>query len=236
MVSGGMTCIKYLLFCFNLVFAVSGIAVLTAGAVIHALYFHYSEFVYESYESIPVILIIVGIIVFVIAFFGCCGAVRENHCMIVTFSVFLVVIFCLELTTGIIGYVKRSEIEGMLENKMNSTMYKYYNTSQVQNSWDILQHEVKCCGMNGPEDWTLVNHFNNSLPHTCCPNSSKDDSCTINSLDKYTKSCLEGLKEKLQNYAAVLGGIGIGVACVQLFGIIFACCLARSIRKEYETV
>lgn len=38
------------------------------------------------YTSAPVILIIVGLIVFVVAFFGCCGAVKENHCMIITVS------------------------------------------------------------------------------------------------------------------------------------------------------
>lgn len=42
------------------------------------------------YTSAPVILIIVGLIVFVVAFFGCCGAVKENHCMIVTVSFFLI--------------------------------------------------------------------------------------------------------------------------------------------------
>jgi CD63 antigen len=34
----------------------------------------------------PVLLIVVGVTVFVVAFFGCCGAVKENHCMIMTVS------------------------------------------------------------------------------------------------------------------------------------------------------
>jgi CD63 antigen len=34
----------------------------------------------------PVLLVVVGITVFVVAFFGCCGAVKENHCMIMTVS------------------------------------------------------------------------------------------------------------------------------------------------------
>lgn len=35
----------------------------------------------------PVIaIIIIGSVIFVIAFFGCCGAIRESHCMTVTVS------------------------------------------------------------------------------------------------------------------------------------------------------
>lgn len=98
-----MTCVKYLLFCFNLLFAVrfratetllfninhfifqvSGIAILTVGAIVHIVYAHYSNFVYQSYQSAPIILIAVGVVIFVVAFFGCCGAVKESHCMIIT--------------------------------------------------------------------------------------------------------------------------------------------------------
>lgn len=105
MVSAGMTCVKYLLFCFNLLFAVStccfcnhntcckqmlfqlsGIAILTVGVIAHIVYSHYSSFVYPSYQSAPLVLIIVGVIIFVVAFFGFCGAVKENLCMVVTVS------------------------------------------------------------------------------------------------------------------------------------------------------
>lgn len=234
MVSSAMTCVKYLLFCFNLLFAISGIAILTVGSIIYALYHSYSEFVDPSFGSAPLVLIIVGVIVFIVAFFGCCGAVRENHCMIITFSVFLLIIFSLELAAGIAGYVRRSEVENMLENRLNATMYDYYTKPEIQRSWDIMQHELNCCGMHGPEDWKNVNH-NDSLPHTCCPNISNDGTCTMRS-EKFDKPCLNVLKDALVTYGSLIGGVGIGIALVQLIGVVFACCLARSIRKEYETV
>ncbi|RZC35331.1 uncharacterized protein BDFB_000932 [Asbolus verrucosus] len=235
MVSGGMTCVKYLLFCFNLLFAVSGIAILTIGAIIYVAYGHYSNFVYDSFQSAPLVLIIVGIIIFVVAFFGCCGAVKENHCMVITFSILLLVIFTMEIGTGIAGYIRRNEVEGMLENKLNSTMFDYYTNEDIKNTWDIVQHEVECCGMTGPQDWYKVTH-NDSLPHTCCPNTPDDGSCTMKSRNKYTDSCFGELKELFTKYASVIGGVGIGIAVSQLIGVIFACCLARSIREEYETV
>ena len=105
--------------------------------------------------------------------------------------------------------------------------------------------------MNGPQDWNLVNH-NNTLPHTCCPDTPDDGTCTLNSPNIYTASCFSKLKDGFTKYGSIIGGVGIGIAvcqvtsverpfCVlsslfQLMGVVFACCLARSIRQEYETV
>jgi CD63 antigen len=45
---------------------------------------------------------------------------------------------------------------------------------------------------------------------------------------------------KLNNFlgtkSMILAGIGIGIAIVQLLGVMFACCLYRSFRANYETV
>lgn len=103
MVSGEMTCIKYLLFCFNFIFVVSlsavgrrlvlsiiervllqmsGIAIIVVGALIQASASTYTNVLDTT--SPPLILIVVGVIVVVVAFFGCCGAKMENHCMVIT--------------------------------------------------------------------------------------------------------------------------------------------------------
>ncbi|CAH1985552.1 unnamed protein product [Acanthoscelides obtectus] len=143
MVSGGMSCIKYLLFCFNLLFAISGIAILTVGAILHISYSDYTNFVDRSYQYSPIILIAVGVIIFIVAFLGCCGAVKENICMIVTFIVLLVAILILEIIVGLVGYIKKNEVEVMLEKNLNSTMHSYYNNPEIRKSWDITQHEER---------------------------------------------------------------------------------------------
>ncbi|XP_019773137.1 CD63 antigen [Dendroctonus ponderosae] len=235
MVSGGMTCVKYLLFCFNLLFAISGLAILVVGVIAHLhVYSQYSNFVYPSYQAAPIILITVGVIIFLISFFGCCGAVKENHCMIITFSVLLAIILVAETAAGVVGYINRNEVEVMLENKLNSTMYKYYTNSDIRRTWDIAQHELNCCGMHGPDDWHKVNN-NDSLPHTCCPNAQNDGSCNKNT-EHSLNSCFNALKTLLMKYASLIGAVGLGIAGFQVLGIIFACSLARHIRKEYETV
>ncbi|KAK7864772.1 hypothetical protein R5R35_012268 [Gryllus longicercus] len=231
MVSGGMTCVKYLLFVFNLLFVVSGIAVIVVGVMAMYPYKEYSTFMDAKFAAGPLILIVVGAVIFVVAFFGCCGAVRENHCMVVTFSVLLLTIFCVELAAGICGYVYRDDVKTGIEKQFKDSMDKYNSSKEIQDSWNVLQHDLKCCGADGPEDWAK---HNMNIPSTCCGSAAEGEKCEI--ANAYEQGCAPALKEQIEHFALIIGGVAIGIAFVQLVGVIFACCLARSIRKEYETV
>lgn len=72
---------------YHLLFQITGLIILIVGARAQHSLSPYVDLTGENfYISGPIVLIIVGVIVFVVAFFGCCGAVKENHCMIVTVS------------------------------------------------------------------------------------------------------------------------------------------------------
>ncbi|XP_015110265.1 CD63 antigen isoform X2 [Diachasma alloeum] len=236
MVSGGMTCVKYLLFLFNLIFAITGVVFITVGGVILSYYSGYRSFVDNWFFAAPVLMIVVGVIVFLISFFGCCGAVKENHCMIITFSVLLLLIFALELGAGISGYMMRNEVGKMLLNRMNNSMSTYHTDGDVHNAWDTLQVDFKCCGINGSADWWPVQFKQPKLPPSCCAEVSATAECDVNAVASNSDGCLKKFKDTIENKAYILGGVGIGVALIQLIGVIFACFLARSIRREYETV
>jgi len=237
MVSGGMACVKYLLFLFNLIFAITGVVFISVGAVILGRYNGYSTFVDNWVFAAPVLMIIVGVVVFLVSFFGCCGAVKENHCMIITFSVLLLLIFALELGAGISGYMMRGEIGNMLHNHLNETMPLYRKNIEIQRSWDVMQHDMECCGINGSTDWWSSGQFvDPNLPASCCKEIAANGQCEYNHASSSPKGCMNELKTKIEDNAVILGAVGIGIALIQLIGVIFACCLARSIRREYETV
>lgn len=237
---GGMSCVKYLLFAFNLLFAITGLVVLAVG--IKAL-IDSSPYVDLSderlYTSLPVLLIIVGIIVFVVAFFGCFGAVKENHCMVVTFSVFLLFIFVAELAIGIAGYMEHNNLEKTISKQLEKSITDYSTDASVKKMFDMVQTELYCCGINGPKDWT---NKSMTIPESCCDGQEINSAgvitmpCSITSEHIHSAGCLPKLVEYFNHIAVILGGVGIGIAVVQLLGVIFACFLARSIRSQYETV
>jgi hypothetical protein len=66
-----------------------GLAILIAGALTYvnidkANYFMDKVNDEVNFSAPPIALIVVGSIIFIIAFYGCCGAIQESHCMIVT--------------------------------------------------------------------------------------------------------------------------------------------------------
>lgn len=74
----------------TIVLQLTGLAILTVGAYIQINFNHYSQFVGESVWTAPIILIVVGAVVFVIAFLGCFGAVTESSRMVLTVSEHLI--------------------------------------------------------------------------------------------------------------------------------------------------
>lgn len=245
---GGMKCIKYLLFGFNLVFALSGLALIVTGGVVQGLYSQYLDFLGDQFLNTPVLLIVVGCIIFLVTFFGCCGAIKEHHCMTVTFSVLLSLIFIMELAAGIAAYMLRSELRTIIETNMERGMINYEAEGYlgVTKTWNAVQHELQCCGAQEYKDWkntTYAQTNGNAVPDSCC--YSDVVGCGAGLLDKaveeaskiiYTTGCLEKFQTLIAKNIAGVGGVGVGIAFIQFIGLIFSVCLAREIKKEYETV
>lgn len=89
----------------------TGLILIVTGAVIQGVYSQYLDFLGSSFFNAPVLLIVVGFVIFFITFFGCCGAIKENHCMTMTFSVLLAIVFLVELGCGIGAYSMKAEVE-----------------------------------------------------------------------------------------------------------------------------
>ena len=65
----------------------AGLGLIIAGAIVQTKFDTYFEFVGSSFSAAAILLIVVGSIIFIIGFFGCCGAYKENYCMTMTVSV-----------------------------------------------------------------------------------------------------------------------------------------------------
>ncbi|XP_003695433.1 LOW QUALITY PROTEIN: CD63 antigen [Apis florea] len=232
----GSRCVKYLMFIFNLFFVITGIILLSIGIVIHGIYHNYQHFLDNKFLSVPSLLIAIGAIIFFIAFFGCCGAVRENYCMIITFASLLVIVFILELSGGISGYVLRARTSSIIQNKMKDTMKIYTDNKEIAYVWDKLQQDFNCCGTKNASDWMNIL---SALPLSCCNiemGAIGSVNCTLGSPKLHSQGCYSEFLSFINSHALQLGGVAIGIAFVQAIGIWFSVFLARSIRNSYETV
>ena len=66
-----------------------------------------------------------GVVIFVVAFFGCCGAWHENTCMIYTYAAMLGLLLICEIGAGIAAFVLKGELKDVVAEKMVAGMKNY---------------------------------------------------------------------------------------------------------------
>lgn len=178
-------------------------------------YAHYSNFVSDHIWTAPIILMIVGAAVAIICFLGCCGALKESSCMILSFAILAVVIFLFEIGLGVAGYVKHTGLKQLMEGQFNSTMSNYKQRDDYRDAWTLLQTELDCCGTYGPEDWESI-FPNKTLPAACCSviNLSQSKECTVN--DATPQGCLQKLLKIMDSKTLILASVVLAVAGIQV--------------------
>lgn len=225
----GLGLIKYLLFIFNFIFALCGLAILIVGVLMHVNISNYKEAVEENISFPSVTFIVIGSIIFVIAFFGCCGAIRESHCMTITFASFLLTIFIIQIAVAIYAFVVFKDSNINVKNSYSELFNKYWTSSTSQEIIDIIQKNLECCGIDSKDDYNGILH-NKTIPWSCCSDVDMYSECPRDQAFKH--GCANALKDFLVYAGVVLGGVAIGIAVVELIGIIFALCLANSIKNS----
>jgi len=232
--TGSANFVKYLLFLLNFIFVITGIIILSIGATVQGIYHGYAHFLSDQFFSVPALLIAIGALIFFIAFFGCCGAIKENYCMVMTFAVLLGLIFILEFAAGISGYVLRNNTNELLTNTLTGTMQQYNKTNfdYITALWDEVQKDFSCCGAKKYDEWYPI--LNGLLPMSCCsfgPGAIGSMSCTNETLTLFTTGCAPAFGEFIRAHAVSLGAAGLSIALFQLIGIFITCFLARKIKN-----
>jgi CD63 antigen len=236
MVSGGMSCVKYLLFAFNLVFVIFGILLLYSGFKTIANIDHYHLLLDEAPHNVAIALVIVGFAIFAVAFLGCCGAIKENACMLTSFSSIILVILLIELIGAGLIFAFKSTLKSAAEKGIEAAIGKYNmtdNSTEINLILDDIQKNMKCCGAVNASDWQSHNKYPaDNYPPSCCATEITTKFC----IKPYDQGCIDKLEADVKGSIGLLGGIAIAVAVIQLIGIIFSCSLSRSIKREYEVV
>ena len=147
-------------FPYDSVLQVTGCLLVVAGMVIQAAYTQYLDFLGHQVLSTPGMLVLLGMVIAGVSFCGCCGAIRESHCMALTFSCLLAVIFILQLGTGVAAYNLRTQVVqvdiirwqlnlvfqvgDLIGENMKAGMRNFMRSGYkgVTETWNVLQHEV----------------------------------------------------------------------------------------------
>ncbi|GAB0096261.1 Tetraspanin [Sergentomyia squamirostris] len=221
----GMSIVKYVLFIFNLLCALCGIALLTIGIIV-LLRASELEKLFGDYNAIaaPILLIILGSVVFVIAFFGCCGAIRESHCLTMTYASFLLILIIGQIVIAAITFAFAGDIATAMT-KAFDRIFHEQNLDVNRELVDTVQSQLECCGLAGPNDWVNIPQ---NIPPSCCAAGITD----CHAGNAFRTGCTEALNDWVDISKHIIAWVALGVAAVELVALIFACCLGNHIRNE----
>ncbi|NXI02735.1 TSN8 protein, partial [Pachycephala philippinensis] len=185
------------------------------------------------------LLIAVGAIIMVLGFLGCCGAVKENRCMLMLFFIGLLLIVILQVTGGVLGAVYRSQVELALNLTLSVNVDALQSTTgaykDYQETVQEFERENQCCGLlNGYKDWG--ENFNKPSSKICqceVEKPSSSDLC-INYQGRYIykKPCGEVIMKIFKDHLVIIMGIAFGLAVIEILGLVFSMTLYCQIGRK----
>lgn len=224
-VGGGLSCVKYLMFAFNFLFWLAGTGVLAIGLWLR--FDKKTENLFQVTNSPTTflvgvyILIAAGALMMVVGFLGCCGALRESQCMLGLFFIFLLIIFAAEVAAGIWGLSNQDKIVKDVKDFYIQTYDNYVSTKQqaLKETLTLIQLGLQCCGKTE----TI-----NQLDDTCPKQQGLDILVTT--------SCPTAIVNLFNSKMHIIGGVGIGIGVVMIFGMIFSMLLCCAVRRTRDIV
>ncbi|XP_053539256.1 tetraspanin-33 isoform X2 [Ictalurus punctatus] len=189
--------------------------------------------VVDTLATDPALLLLtVGSLTFIITFFGCFGALRDG-------AILLKMV------------LKRTEL------LMKKAIVLYREDMDLENVIDFVQKKFLCCGVNYYSDWSQNAYFNCSVnnpsleacgvPFSCCVRQQNET--VFNSMCGYKSQGMEESLIKQRIYVngclnkivlwgkqnlLLVGGISIGLLCLEICMISLAAAQLIQIQKKGE--
>jgi len=228
-----------MVFLCNFIFFLTGAAILGIGIYVQVEFTEYYDFLSEKYLGSGIILMVVGGVILIVAFFGCCGACTENACMMYTFGSLVALILIVEIGCTVTIFLFKDQVWHEVNHQLIDGLNKYgkNETMGTTQSWNQLQSQFKCCGVMNYTDWGSVYSFNktSSVPDSCCTEGNVAASCgtgqLANPTNIYEIGCLSALGSFVKENLIIVGIAGATIVVLQLIGVIVACCLGRRMKE-----
>uniref|UniRef100_A0A8C3KKD2 Tetraspanin n=1 Tax=Calidris pygmaea TaxID=425635 RepID=A0A8C3KKD2_9CHAR len=238
--NGGMGCVRYLAFLWNLLFLLLGLLALAVGVWGLLAKGSLREDGLAPLGSDPMLLfVLVGLGATVTSLAGCLGALRSSPCLLHFFVGAVLAFAGLEVLGGLLLLVARGRLRDALRDALLLCLLRYQEEPDLRFLVDEVQRSLGCCGLGSYRDWEA-----NPVPASCCLDPGQNGTvanvqCAFGVLRLgdvaasavvHLGGCLAQLGAWLRGQA---GGIAAGAAVLVLLeaaGVLMALKVLRDIR------
>ncbi|XP_053620298.1 23 kDa integral membrane protein-like [Plodia interpunctella] len=271
--------VKHLLFIFNLIFTLVALAIIGVGS--YALhYVNHNDILANltaagdvtiAHDFSPSVLkfacisvIVLGCVVFLVSFCGCCGSISENKCLICSYAIIMLIL----AGGSILVVVIRSSYVDVADKLVKDYLHDIFYTPPYpieDETINGLQFAIKCCGDYGSQFYngTTLNVDEHVLEAiydklnitgiglvspSCCSTidlrSFLDDpqnylldefQCTID--DLYQEGCVPKVLDfvsVVEKYITIIFGVIAGVTVLSFILGFYMCCAIKPKHSKYD--
>ncbi|NXC21176.1 TSN1 protein, partial [Corythaeola cristata] len=236
---GCFTFIKVVMIIFNLAIFLGGGALLGVGIWVTVdnqsfvdIFGALSSSVLQV-VNVGYFLIVIGAILVVIGFLGCCGAQKDSKCLLITFFSVVLIIFIAEVAAAVVALVYTGLAETLLLTTVGPLLkQKYGADTSFTYIWNVTMNEVHCCGLNNYTDFTDSPWYNTyqTYPAPCC-NDLQPCNATLAEQSNFGGSlpracphlcgclrqgCFRQILNEIRTHAGVVGGVAAGIAALEI--------------------
>lgn len=115
----------------------------------------------QNYQYALFILLGIGVLMVLLAFCGCCGALKESTCMLVSFFCCMLIVLTAEIAAGVWAYQNSDKLEMFVRTNFKHTINQEYGVEESRTRVvDLIQSKLHCCGVEAPSDWAKAKYNN----------------------------------------------------------------------------
>ena len=228
--------LKFFVYLFNIVFFFVGCAIIGLGCYMYFEMKEYLSFLEDTgFVDSTIGFIVVGVVLTGVSFFGICALCMHSSCMLKSFGCLMAIVVVAEFGIAIAILILKVDAEEAIAKQMRSSLNDYGGTdTDVTHSWDEIQQDLKCCGVDAYTDWSNTtfnqNGKTNNAPDSCCI-AGNTHGCGNDALKPngtiYEKGCLKTFEDYIEDNAYIVGGAGAGLGVVQILVLIGSFLLAK---------
>jgi len=232
---------KSLMFIFNGLVWILGIVLIIIGIVVLVEGNNWDDIIDNKTVPVSIMLLIVGVMIAIVGFLGCCGAMKQNTAMLLIYAIVLSIIILVQLVAGILAFIFSDEAKELVSDGLDKALDEYGASKSYTEGLDWLQEFFECCGINAATDWkkssdiatywiSTGNHTMD-VPDSCCKTvetgcglgKAAGVSSTINN-----KGCLDQAIDSAYDKGIMMGVCGFIFIAIELMAVVLAALLRRN--------